>query len=186
MGLNMKLTKDFYKIDYNLNNIGLKGMNDTSFCLYVNEIFEKEQRDIIIVAPTLFEANKLVDNLSVYNDKTLFFPMDDFLTSLAVAQSPDLKITRLETINNLLIDKHHILVTHLMGFLRFLPEKKLYEEKIIKLEKGMEYDPKKLAEDLINIGYIRDTIVSKTTDMAVRGYVIDVFPISQNHPIRFP
>ena len=184
MGLNMKLTKDFYKIDYNLNNIGLKGMNDTSFCLYVNEIFEKEQRDIIIVAPTLFEANKLIDNLSVYNDKTLFFPMDDFLTSLAIAQSPDLKITRLETINTLLTDKPHILVTHLMGFLRFLPEKRLYEEKIINLEKGKEYDPKKLAGDLINIGYIRDTIVSKTTDMAVRGYVIDVFPISQNHPVR--
>ena len=179
----MKLNDDMFKIDYKLDNIALKGMNDTSFCLYVNQIFNKN-KNIVIVTPTLFEANKIIDELSNINSNTLFFPMDDFLTSLAVSMSPDFKITRLETLNNLLDDSKHIIVTHLMGLLRFLPTKTMYKSHIIKLEKGKEYAPSQLVKDLINNGYVRDTIVSKTGDIAVRGYVIDIFPVSSINPVR--
>ena len=159
-------------------------MNDTGFCHLINEYFEKNHRDLVLLTPTLFEANRLLNILTSYTDKVLLFPMDDFLTSMAIAISPDLKITRLETINALLSKEKHIIVTHLMGFLRFLPEKELYLKKIIKIKKNMDYNPKKLALDLINIGYNKDTIVSKTTDMSFHGFIIDLFPISSSNPIR--
>ena len=181
---NMKLNSELFDISYELNNIGLKGINDTSFCLYVNEIFNNKKRNILLVTPTLFEANKILDELTNLNDNTLFFPMDDFLTSLAVSASPDLKITRLETINSLLDGNRHIIVTHLMGLLRFMPTMNVYKKHIIKLKKGIEYNPQKLVKDLTNNGYVRDVIVSKTGDFAVRGYVIDVFPISCVNPVR--
>ena len=179
----MRLTKDLFK-QVKINNIGLKGLNDSAFCLYVNKVYDEKEKNIIIVTPTLFEANQLFNDLSSYNEQTLLFPMDDFLTSMAIAMSPELKITRLETINTLLDGKKHILVTHLGGLLRYLPTKKVYQNNIIRLEEGMEYSPQQLMEDLTKIGYIRDTIVSKTTDMAVRGYIIDVFPILNSHPVR--
>ena len=181
---NMKLNNELFSLPTKLDNIIIKGLNDTAFCHYVNEVFESKNQNIIILTPTLFEANRLLNILSSYTDKAILFPMDDFLTSMAVAISPDLEITRLETINSLLNNDKHILVTHLMGFLRFLPEKKLYQEKIINIKKGEEYDTKKLVQKLVNIGYKRDVIVSKTTDIAVRGYVIDVFPVSSVNPVR--
>ena len=49
--------------------------------------------------------------------------MDDFLTTESIAISPDLKITRLETINNILSNGKKIVVTHLNGYLRYLPKK---------------------------------------------------------------
>jgi len=184
MEIIMRLNKELFPIPESFDNIVIKGFNDTAFCHYINEVFEKNDKNIVILTPTLFEANRLLNILSSYTDKTLLFPMDDFLTSMAIAISPDLEITRLETINSLLDDKKHILVTHLMGFLRFLPEKELYQDKIIKISKNDEYNPKRLVEKLINIGYKRDTIVSKTSDIAVRGYVVDVFPVSSLNPIR--
>ena len=180
----MKLNKELFDISKISSNVAIKGLNDTAFCHLVNEYFIKNNQNIVVITPTLFEANRLLNNLSSYTEKALLFPMDDFLTSQAIAISPDLQITRLETINNLLGAEKHIIVTHLMGFLRFLPTKKLYQEKIIHLKKNMEYNPKKLAKDLLNIGYIKDIIVSKTTDMAIRGYVIDVFPVSSINPVR--
>ena len=180
---NMKLSKDLFNIKVQDNDV-IKGMNNTSFCLYVNSLFEKEKRNIVILTGTLFEANSLLNELNSYNNHALLFPMDDFLTSMAVAISPDLKVTRLETMNALLNGEKHILVTHIMGFLRFLPTKEMYQNHIINIKKNMEYDTKKLVEDLINIGYVRDTIVSKTTDIAVRGYIVDVFPVSSDHPVR--
>ena len=179
----MNLIKDLFDVEIS-ENMAIKGMNNTSFCLYINKIFEEKHQNIVILTSTLFEANQLLNNFTSYNNNALLFPMDDFLTSMAVATSPDLKITRLETTNQLLGNEKHIVITHLMGFLRFLPTKKMYEKHIISLKKGMEYDIKKLVQDLVNIGYVRDTIVSKTTDMAVRGYIVDVFPVSSDHPIR--
>ena len=180
----MKLNKELFNIPKSLDNIVIKGLNDTAFCHYISEVFLNNDQNIVVLTPTLFEANRLLNIISSYTDKALLFPMDDFLTSMAIAMSPDLEITRLETINSLLNNDKHILVTHLMGFLRFLPSKNLYQEKIINVKKGEEYDIKKLVEKFINIGYKRDVVVSKTTDLAVRGYVIDIFPVSSVNPIR--
>ena len=180
----MRLNRDLFIIPNELDGLVIKGLNDTSFCHYIYEVFEKNNQNIVLLTPTLFEANRLLNILSSYTDKALLFPMDDFLTSMAIAMSPDLEITRLETINTLLNQKKHILVTHLMGFLRFLPTKELYKNKIIKIKRNEEYNTNKLVKELISIGYKRDVIVSKTTDIAVRGYVIDIFPVSCQNPIR--
>ena len=123
----MKLNKELFDISKISSNVAIKGLNDTAFCHLVNEYFIKNNQNIVVITPTLFEANRLLNNLSSYTEKVLLFPMDDFLTSQAIAISPDLQITRLETINNLLGAEKHIIVTHLMGFLRFLPTKKLYQ-----------------------------------------------------------
>ena len=180
----MKLNSELFQLNNNLDNIAIKGLNDTAFSFYVNEVFNVQKKNIVIVTPTLFEANKLFNDLSSFTSKVMLFPADEFLTSMAVAMSPDLEITRLETMNALLSKENHVVITHLMGFLRFLPSKELYTSKILKLRKGLEISPQELVERLIDIGYNRDTIVSKTTDFAVRGFVIDVFPVSESNPIR--
>ena len=99
----MNLCKNLFPIE-TVNDIAIKGLNDSGFCHYINEVFINENKNIILLTPTLFEANRLLNILNSYTDKALLFPMDDFLTSMAVAMSPDLEITRLETINNLLND----------------------------------------------------------------------------------
>ncbi len=130
----MKLDRELFILNKKLSCITYKNMSDTAFSLYINELFSSIKENIIIVTPTLFEANKLLDELSNLNNNSLLFPMDDFLTSMAIAASPDFKITRLETLNASFSDKKHILVTHLMGILRFLPTKNKYQQSIINLD----------------------------------------------------
>ncbi len=166
------------------NNICLTGMTDEFFCLYISNLLKKTNRNILVLTSSLFEANKLVNSLNNYTNNALLFPMDDFLTSESLAISPDLKITRLETINKLLDDSKKILVTDLNGYLRFLPTKEIYQKSVIKLKKGQIYERDELVKNLTKIGYTRETLVVKTGEMAVRGFVIDVFPIEENNPIR--
>ncbi len=168
----------------NEKNICLTGMTDEFFCVYLSKLFKEQNRDLLVVTSTLYEANHLNNILSNYSDQTLLFPMDDFLTSESIAISPDLKITRLDTIKQLIDGGKHIVVTHLNGLLRYLPTKKLFEDKIIELRKDMEYEREKLISDLIGIGYQKETIVNKTGELGIRGFVIDVFPFGETHPIR--
>ena len=63
-------------------NMGLYNLTDDFFCVLLNAIRLKENRNIIVIVDSLFEANKLYNNLSSF-DNVYLFPMDDFLTSEA-------------------------------------------------------------------------------------------------------
>ncbi len=167
-------------------NISITGLTDEFFCAYLYTYLKKYNQDILVVVPSLYEANKLYNSLGNYSSECLLFPMDDFLTSEAISISPDLKISRLECLNELIIAKREpkIVITHLDGYLRFLPCKEKYIQSIIALEKDQIIDPKKLVSQLIQIGYKRETLVTTTGEIGVRGFVIDIFPLGENHPVR--
>ncbi len=152
--------------------------------LYTYQKFKKENKSILYVTSNLNDASKIYNSLTKYTDKVYFFPMDDFLTSEAIAISPEFKTTRLETINNILNETQVIVITNLMGYLRFLPEKQKFKESYIKIKKSDEYPIKKLIENLFDIGYIKETTVTMTGEIAERGFVIDIFPINKDKPIR--
>ena len=160
------------------------GLNDELKTIYLYDYYLNKTKSILVVCNTLFEANNMYKSLSNYTDNVLFFPMDDFLTSEALAISPELEITRLETINNLITNNKQIIVTNLMGLLRYLPTKENYEKSIIDLKVNMDYDIKKLESDLYNIGYHSESFVNKTGEYAPRGFVLDIFPLGNIDPIR--
>lgn len=179
----MDLLNDLIKIK-DSKKVGLVGLNDEFFSLYVNKLHEESNKNILIVTSTLYEANILNNFLSSYTNKSFLFPMDDFLTSESIAISPDLKVSRLETINKTLSNDKKIIVTHLNGYLRYLPTKKRYIESIINLKVGEEISRDELLQKILTSGYTRESIVTKTGELGVRGFVLDIFPIEYEHPIR--
>ncbi len=165
-------------------DMSITNLNDEFFCVYVNKLFVEKKKNILIVVNSLFEANKLYATLSNYNDSVCLFPMDDFLTSEALAISPELRVSRLEVINKILSGKKVIVITDLMGYLRFLPTKENYATFILNLKVGDVWAPEKLVKKLLQAGYTRDTIVNKTGEIGVRGFIIDVFPVDEDKPVR--
>ena len=160
----------------------ISGLNDELKALYTYNLFKKKNINILYVTSSLYQANQIYQAISCYTDDVLLFPMDDFLTSEAIAISPDLEMTRIETLTNL--NNNKIIITNLMGYLRFLPSKSIFDKSFINLKTNEDYNIKNLTEQLYNIGYKRETIVTNTGEMAIRGYVIDIFPINSEYPIR--
>ena len=173
------LEKLFNRYDY--NSIG--GLTDELKCIYISNLYKTSDKSILVVCNSLYEANKFFQSLKSYTNDVLFFPMDDFMTSEVLAVSPDLKMTRLETLNSLKNEKS-IVVTNLMGYLRFLPTKQLFKNSYISLKPNDEIDINELSRKLYNIGYNREIIINQSGQMAIRGFVIDIFPINYENPIR--
>lgn len=179
----MGLFDRFISVDIK-KSMGIVGLTDEFFCVYLNNLLEKYSKNVLVVVNTLYEANQLYSSLKTYTDNCCLFPMDDFLTSEALAISPDLQIRRLETINEILMDKPLIVITNLTGYLRFLPTRKTYENFVLELKVGNVISPQKLVEKLVASGYSRDTMVTKTGEFGVRGFIIDVFPVDEENPVR--
>ena len=164
--------------------IGMTGVTDEFFCMNLSLKLKEAEESYLVVTSTLYEANNLTSTLSNYTDNVYLFPMDEFLTSEAIAISPDLEIMRLETLKAITETKKSIVVTNLMGYLRYLPLLQKYTSSVINLKVSTEISRDRLIEKLIESGYKRETLVTKTGELGVRGFIIDIFPISEEHPIR--
>lgn len=79
-----------YKLDNGLSFNISKNEVYTQFLMYT---FFKWNKSIVIVTPTLNEANQLYTNLKYYlKDKVFIFPDDDFLTKRLLHQVQNLCI----------------------------------------------------------------------------------------------
>lgn len=160
------------------------GLTNELKALYIYNKYKKTKKSIILVTSNLNEAGKIYNSLTNYTKNVWFFPMDDFLTSEAIAISPEFKISRLETINSILKIKEGIIITSLMGYLRYLPNKEIFKQSYITIKKSQTIPLEKLVEKLYYLGYKKQTTVNMTGEIAVRGFVLDIFPINKENPIR--
>ena len=162
----------------------VSGLTDELQGKYLYWLFKTTDKSILYLTSTLYEANKMYQTLMNYTDDVLLFPMDDFLTSEAIATSPEFEITRLETLNKLILNSKKIVITNLTGYLRFLPKSTLFKSKLLKLNIGDGIKVNDLISKLYSLGYKKETVVNKTGEMALRGFVIDVFPLMSDNPVR--
>ena len=180
-------------------NIMLNGLFDFKFKdgmkinVSKNEIYNQMllymffawKKSVVIVTPTLNEANQLYKDLQYYLKESVYiFPDDDFLTKKAIASSPELMYMRMKFLNNIDSTDNKILICHTSSFLKKFPAKNSFEEKAINLKVSKTIDRDDLIEKLTNIGYKRESLVTNTGEFSVRGFVIDVFPIFSDHPVR--
>jgi len=165
------------------NDIVIEGLTHELSIFYLLECYKKTNSSILLVTSNLYEANKYIRSLETYTNQAYLFPMDDFFTSVALAVSPELRLKRLETLEKI-NDTPVIIVTNLMGYLKMLPQKSVHDSLKITLEKGMQISRDALITKFETLGYHRDSMVTSTGEYAVRGFVLDIYLIQQDYPIR--
>lgn len=168
--------------DYLIVNKGdiIGGLTEELSVFVVLNYYKKHNKNIIFLTSSLYEANNIYKKFKTYTEDVLLYPMDDFITSVALAVSPELKMTRLETLNS--INSSKIIITNLMGYLHFIPARN--KEKKISIEKNYTIKKDSLLNNLEILGYKKTSMVTSTGEYAVRGFIIDIFPFHEDHPIR--
>lgn len=175
----MKFLDEYFKYEIGTE---ISGLTSELNIFYILKLCEKNDRNIIVLTSSLFEANKIYDSLYKIHENTLLFPMDDFLSSMIIASSPELKYKRLETLDKLKENKKYVIVTNLMGYLKYLPNKGI--KNYLELNIGQEIKRDELISSLSFLGYHRESLVTMSGEYAVRGFIVDMFPIDYDHPIR--
>ena len=147
-------------------------------------IFFSSKKNLLLVYPTLNEATEIYNELKNYVEDVYLFPEDDIITKKAIAASPELLFMRANLLNKINDNTQKIVIVHLNSFIKKLPSKKLYIDRKINLKVGQEINREELIKKLVEIGYKKESVVYDTSDFSVRGFVIDVFPITEQNPVR--
>ncbi len=157
------------------------GLTNELIAFYVSSLYNKTQKNILLVTSNLYESNKLYNVIKEHEPNTEIFPMDDFITSKVVAMSPEFTLGRLGVLEHLAKEKC-IVVSNLMGYLKFLPNKG--SNNAYHLTKNQDFNRDDFVNKLETFGYKRESIVTTSGEYSLRGFIIDIFVVNEEHPIR--
>ena len=170
----------------NKSNVLLSGVSTALYGPLFETIYKNQNRPVVIMMQNLYQAQRLYDQLMsiMTEDTVLFFPMDEFITAEMLASSSELRTERMSTLGAILNNPNKIIITHVAGATRFLTPKKIFESAKIQLNIGTIYELIALRKKIVELGYQMVQAVENPGEFSVRGGIIDVFPITEENPIR--
>ena len=157
------------------------GLTDELIAFYVDELFKQRNKNIILVTSNLYDSNKLYNSIKNRTEKVSLFPMDEFITSKVIAISPEFELERLNALEKIK-NENQIIVTNLLGYLKFLPNKDAINYLDISVNTEISRD--NIMSKLEDFGYKKESLVTTTGEYSVRGFILDVYPVNETHPIR--
>ena len=157
-----------------------------SCSLLIGSAFMKQPQKICVVAPNLYSAQQIYEQLInlVGEENTLFYPQDEVIRFDSEAYSKEMLSQRLYVMEKALEDKPRILVAHAASVTRYLPKVELFEENVISFEVGQKIDVKEVIKRLSSQSFARVNKIDGSLQYALRGDILDIFPINMDNPIR--
>lgn len=143
-------------------------------------------KHILILTGASQEEVRLFHDFTFFTErKVLDFPAWEALPTEGIAPSPDIVGERYLALHQLSEAKEpYIVLSGLAACLQklILPEK--FHRLYLHLVKGERYPFDELIEKFIAMGYTRQPIASDKGQFALRGGIIDIFPVSSPDPYR--
>ncbi|MFA5471096.1 MAG: transcription-repair coupling factor [Acholeplasmataceae bacterium] len=166
--------------------VRLKSSTDSYNCYLISKRFMMIKKTVFVVTPNLYEAQKYYDTLSNINDpdQVLFYPADETLTSMMALGSPEFKSERLYTLNQLMTEKPFIVITTTQGMSQRQLKPSDYKNAAKRLHKDESYHLEDLVTFLVYSGYERVFTVENPGEFSLRGHILDIFPLNNEHPFR--
>ncbi|WP_207696045.1 transcription-repair coupling factor [Enterococcus sp. DIV0212c] len=164
----------------------ITGLAGSAKTLVMTSGFKQKNKKIVVAVPNLYYGNQLVEDFrNVLSDEEVYlFPVDEVLSAEMAFSSPEARAERVAALNFLLTDQAGIVVVPVAGLRKYLPSKQTWANAQLHWEIGGEIELDDLAQQLVMMGYERQSLVGKPGDFSIRGSIVDVYPLNSEYPVR--
>ena len=148
---------------------------------------KNSNKPIVIIKENNYLVNRLRDILLSYFDESeiVCYLPEESLRAEEIASSFENRAARLNALYRIITDKNiKIVLISPYGYIRHLPKKDRLLNSLIKITKGEILSKQDLIAKLIELGYERTQHVENPMSFASRGYIVDVFSVNYESPIR--
>ena len=143
-------------------------------------------KHVLIITGASQEEVGLYHDFAVFTDRPVVdFPAWETLPSDNIPPSPDIVGERYEVLSKILrLEEPHIILTSLQACLQRLIPPEHFRDLNLSLKVGDTFPFSQLIDKLTSMGYQRCSVASDKGEFAIRGGIIDVFPVSSPDPFR--
>ncbi|MDD4189279.1 MAG: transcription-repair coupling factor [Eubacteriales bacterium] len=131
------------------------------------------------------QARRLFDDLSVFfGEGVLLFPAREIMLRDVAAKSSETEHERIKILQKILREEYEIIVTSAEAFAIKLVSPETMTRGTVAIELNSAADLSKIITGLSSTGYERVDRVDARGQFAVRGGILDVFPVDADNPAR--
>jgi transcription-repair coupling factor (superfamily II helicase) len=167
-------------------NILLTGLSGSAKAFMLAEILKKQNRKILCLLPEEEKAYDLARDLQAFIEpgRLFMFLARDFL--FMKENLSTLEVGRILSLQHCLDHpRQSAIIIATPGSLIYpLPTPSAMRDSSLLLQQGKEKEQREILKKLVNGGYRRVDTVSRQGEFAVRGGIIDIFPLGHKDPCR--
>ena len=138
----------------------------------------------LIVTYSELRAKELCENYRLFDKNVLFYPAKDLIFYSADVQSNLLVQQRIRVLQKLMEEEEVTIVTTLGGIMDHLLPPVVFQKQIEPVESDSEFDIELWKKNLTAMCYERVGQVEGSGQFAVRGGILDIFPLTEENPVR--
>ena len=162
--------------------VQIGGLPDGAKAFFVSQL-PKEWKLVVTYDET--RARNLAEDIRCFTEKEVFlYPARDMLFFSADIRGNLISGQRIDIWRHLSEDESGIIVTTVDALMDKLEDPDRFKKKSIMICQGEKVDIDELIKKLVEFGYEREAQVENSGQFAVRGGIIDIFPLTEEIPIR--
>ena len=154
--------------------------------LLFSAFYRENPGKYLLLTSNLYVAQKVSDFIaSLIGEENVFlFPIDDMLRNETLTSSKELLAQRLYVLSKALEKKPRIIVTHTSALITPFSTVDEFKNSSFEFEVGKTYNLNEVKEKLVKAGYEKVNKIDQTLQVASRGDILDIYPVSHDNPIR--
>ncbi|WP_088008437.1 transcription-repair coupling factor [Indiicoccus explosivorum] len=164
----------------------VSGLSGSARPVLYQSIQNELSKPMLIVAPSLFHAQRIYDDLVRLggDEQVRLYPADELLAAELAFSGPELRAQRIETLDHMMNTGTGIYVTSVAGLRKHLPKPGRWASFSLQASEDGEVDTAEWTAKLTAMGYERAGMVTTPGEFALRGGILDIYPLNFEHPVR--
>lgn len=161
------------------------GLDDSQRAHMLCALQRKTGRTMLLVTSNDMAAQKLADDMNaLLGGDVVFLPAREVSFQRVAASSREITLRRLEALGKLVTGQLRAIVASADALMHRLMPAALFRENIITFEEGEILDPQDAIAMLVAAGYERVDVVESRGQCAIRGGILDVYPVGRPNALR--
>ena len=177
---------DFINRTTTVKNSLITGANAGAFDMLLCQIVMTLARPLILLEENENKAQKIYSELVqlLPEESVQIFPVDATIATQTAVTSPDELSSRIQALNFLLSAEKGVVIATPQALQYKLSAPADYQAARREFKSGKEFDLSELTSWLVQAGFRRENLVAKPGEFALRGDILDIYPLDRESPVR--
>ncbi|HCC07144.1 MAG TPA: transcription-repair coupling factor [Clostridiales bacterium] len=173
------------KITENKFPITINGVLGSAKAHLISALYEHTKKSCVILTSNELNVKRIYEDIKNFGiENVRMYPCKDVFFYNAEAYSFDIIDKRIEVMNVLMSDKPCIIIMSADALLDKIVRREKFEKYVKSIAVGDKVEFEKFISELIYMGYERAEMVESKGEFAVRGGIVDIYPVAANNMLR--
>jgi transcription-repair coupling factor (superfamily II helicase) len=163
--------------------VHVTGCIDSQKCHLIHGLSEGFKYKVIVTYNDL-KAKEIYEDYRLYDKEVFLYPSKDIIFYSADIHGNAIVRERLKVLRKIIEKKDATIIVSLEGGMDRILPLQMIKERVIKITAESVIKLQEFSAALTHLGYERQAQVESPGDFAVRGGIIDIFPLTEEVPYR--